>query len=76
MVLLYRIIIGDEQTGSLLGYYKVDGVKKAVCVESFTLVERESWNEDDYAAAYRMMDTINHVIETIMNSKQFATEAE
>lgn len=76
MVLLYRIIIGDEQTGSLLGYYKVDGMKKAVCVESFTLVERESWNEDDYAAAYRMMDTINHVIETIMSSKQFTTEAE
>lgn len=76
MVLLYRIIIGDEQTGSLLGYYKVDGVKKAVCVESFTLVERESWNEDDYAAAYRMMDTINHVIETIKSSKEFTAEAE
>ena len=38
--------------------------------------ERGDWSEDDYAAAYRMMDTINHVIETIMQSKQFCTDAE
>ena len=31
---------------------------------------------DDKAAAYRMMDTINHVIETIMQSKQFSADAE
>ena len=76
MVLLYRITIGDTQTGSFLGYFKVDGVKKAVSVESFDLVERDSWNEDNYAAAYRMMDTINDVIDTIMQSKNFSTEAE
>jgi len=54
----------------------VDGVKKPVSVESFDLGERETWSEDDYAAAYQMMDTINHVIETITQSKQFSTEAE
>ena len=31
---------------------------------------------DDKAAAYRMMDTINHMVDTIMQSKQFSTEAE
>lgn len=76
MVMLYRITIGSERTGSLLGYLKVDGVKKPVCVESFVLADRQSWNEDDYAAAYRMMDTINHVIETIKSSKEFTAEAE
>lgn len=74
MVLLYRITIGEEQTGSLLGYFEVDGVKKAVSVESFTLVERESWNEQDYATAYHMMETINQVIQTIMSGKKFSTE--
>lgn len=72
MVLLYRITIGEEQSGSLLGYFKVDGVKKAVCVESFTLNERESWNEDDYSAAYHMMSTINDVIQQIMASKNYS----
>lgn len=76
MVMMYRITIGDEQNGSLLGYFNVDGVKKAVTVEGFSLVERESWNEADYAAAYHMMDTINYVIETIMSSKQFSQTAE
>lgn len=74
MVLLYQFTVGEEQSGSLLGYFEVDGVKKAVCVESFALVERESWNEVDYATAYRMMETINDVINTIMSSKQFSTE--
>ena len=76
MVRLYRVCIGENQAESLLGYYEVDGVKKPVSVGSFDLVERDSWSEDDYAAAYRMMDTINHVIDTIMQSKQFSTEAE
>lgn len=76
MVRLYRVCIGENQAESLLGYYEVDGVKKPVSVGNFDLVERDSWSEDDYAAAYRMMDTINHVIDTIMQSKQFSTEAE
>ena len=71
---LYRVCIGEKQAKSLLGYYEVDGVKRPVSVESFVLVERESWSEDDYAAAYRMMDTINLVIETIMQSEQFSAE--
>lgn len=76
MVCLYRVCIGENQAESLLGYYEVDGVKKPVSVEAFELAERANWSDDDYAAAYRMMDTINHVIDTIMQSKQFSTEAE
>lgn len=75
-VALYRISIGEEKEDVPLGYFKLDGVKKAVYVQSYELEERESWSEDDYATAYRMMDTINHVIETIMQSKQFSADAE
>lgn len=76
MVLMYRVCIGGEQAEALLGYYEINGTKQAVSVESFQLAMRESWSEDDYAAACRMMDTINHVIETITQSKQFSAEAE
>lgn len=75
-VALYRISIGEEKAEVPLGYFKLDGVKKAVYVQSYELEERESWSEDDYAAAYRMMDTINDVIDAIMQSKQFSAELE
>ena len=71
-VLLYRVCIGESQTGSQLGYFAIDGVKKPVFVESYTLAERESWDEDDYETAYRMMDTINDVIEQITSSKSYS----
>lgn len=73
---LYRVRIGEEQAKSFLGYFEVGGAKMPVSVESLEISERDSWSEDDYAAAYRMMDTINDVIEAIMQSKQFSVEAE
>lgn len=76
MVSLYRVCIGENQARSLLGYYNVDGVKMHVSVESFDLGEQETWSEDDYAAAYKMTDTINDVINAIMSSKQFSATAE
>lgn len=76
MVPLYRVCIGELQAESFLGYFEIGGVKQPVSVEAFELAERANWSEDDYAAAYRMMDTINDVINTIMSSKQFSTEAE
>lgn len=75
-VALYRISIGEEKEEVPLGYFKLDGVKKAVYVQSYELGEQDTWSEDDYAAAYRMMDTINDVINVIMQSKQFSAEAE
>lgn len=75
-VALYRISIGEEKEEVPLGYFKLDGVKKAVYVQSYELGEQDTWSEDDYAAAYRMMDTINDVINVIMQSKQFSIEAE
>ena len=73
---LYRVYIGESQATTFLGYFEIDGVKQPVSVEAFELEERANWSEDDYAAAYRMMDTINDVINAIMQSKQFSTEAE
>lgn len=75
VVPLYRVCVGEKQAASALGYHEVNGVKQPVSIESFEFAEYPDWTEDDYAAAYRMMDTINAVIETIMQSKQFSAEA-
>ena len=74
MVCLYRVYMSDEQSKSCLGYYVVDGVRKCVTVEAFDIAERESWSDDDYAAAYRMMDTINIVIQQIVSSEHYTEE--
>lgn len=75
-VALYTVHIGEDKVETELGLFEIDGVKKLISVASFELSEKTEWTEDDYIAAYSMMDTINHVIETIMSSKQFSTEAE
>ena len=71
-VQLYRVCIGGEQVGSLLGYFEIDGVKKPVFIESYPMAERESWNNDDYATANHMMATINDVIGQITSSKNYS----
>lgn len=71
-IALYQVRIGDNKAESELGLFEVDGIKKPISVGSFDLAEKPNWTEDDYSAAYRMMDTINHVIGTIMNSEQFS----
>lgn len=75
-VALYVVRIGDVKAETELGFFEINGEKLAVSVGSFDLPERATWSTDDYSTAYRMMDTINNVIESIMQSKQFSTEAE
>lgn len=75
-VQLYRIRIGGEQIGILMGYFEIDGVKQPIFVESVTLVQRENWTVDDYETAYRLMDTINDVITQITSSKNYSEFSE
>ena len=74
--LLETIHIGDNKADTELGLFEVEGIKKSISVGSFDLSEKANWTEDDYSAAYRMMDTINHVIEVIMSSPQFSLPVE
>lgn len=71
-VALYTVRIGGEAAQTVLGQYKLDGVNQTVSVESFELSENPNWSEDDYSAAYRMMDTINDVIQVITASEAFS----
>lgn len=71
---LYTVRIGDIEAQSVLGKYRVNGQEKTLSVESFDLAQNEGWSDDDYSAAYRMMSTINDVIQAIMTSEAFAAE--
>ena len=73
---LYTIRIGDDKADFELGLYEVDGIKKPISIDSFDLNGKSNWTEEDYSAAYRMMETINHVIETIMSSTQYSAPDE
>lgn len=68
---LYSVYIGEQQGTTILGEYKIDGVKKTISIESYDLDE-EKWSDEELREAYQMMDTINSVIETITKSKQFS----
>ncbi|MBP3646771.1 MAG: hypothetical protein J6K55_10150 [Clostridia bacterium] len=71
-IALYTVRIGDETAQTVLGQYKLDGVDKPISVESYDLAENANWTEDDYSAAYRMMDTINELIQAITSSENFS----
>lgn len=73
---LYRISLGESETGNVLGWYNVEGVRKPVMIQTYDLTAYELWPEEDYAAVCRMMDTINNVILAITQSEQFSAAAE
>lgn len=75
-VALYSVYIGDVGAEAVLGMFEIDGMKKPVSIETYELDRDGTWEEEDYTTANRMMDTINDVIDAIMQSKQFSTEAE
>lgn len=74
MVILYRVCIGEGKQGVFQGYFEVDGKKQPVFVESYEVAERASWDEKDYATAYRMMDTVNDVLQKIRTSKYYSAK--
>ena len=75
-VAIYKVCIGEVTAETELGLFDVEGVKKTVSVGSFDIPENPNWSSEDYSMAYRLMETINLVIETIMQSEHFSMEAE
>lgn len=73
-VKLYSVRIGGDSLFSPLGLFEIDGERKIVSVEVYSQEERTDWEQDDFANAYLMMDTINNVIEQIMSSEHYSEE--
>lgn len=70
--LLYTICIGEETLTNVLGTYQVEGTARQVSIESCEPPSAEGWSEAEETKLYAMMDSINDVIHTIMESEGFA----
>lgn len=71
---LYRVAVGDETLRTVLGTYPMDGEQKPVSVESCDLPVTDGWEPATVTELYKMMDSINDVIQTIMESEGFREE--
>ena len=69
---LYYIGIGEMQADTNLGFYTVDGVKKPVMVKSYSMAEYETWEEENRLVIYQMMESLNNVVQVIVNDENFS----
>lgn len=72
VVELYSVHVGGEAASSVLGTVTVDGEARTVSVESFDLSRHEGWSEPDFEKAYLMLDSINDIIQVIVESDSFS----
>lgn len=71
-IALYTISLGATEAESTLGYYTVDGDQQPVTVETCSLEPYAGWPEEDQAVIYRMMESVNAVVQVITADKNFA----
>lgn len=70
---LYCIALGEMEADYSIGTFLVESGEKApVHVKMHDLNGRENWTEEDYSVAYRMMESVNDVIQQIMSSEHFS----
>lgn len=69
---LYRFAIGGEPLQTVLGTYLFAGEQQILSVESCPLPSTEGWPEETVTEFYRMMESINDVIRTLMSHEGFA----
>lgn len=69
---LYMIGLGDIEGETTLGTYTVNGVQKAIVVQTYDMGPYDIWPEEDRTVIYNMMNSINSVIQTIVEDKNYA----
>lgn len=74
--LLYSFQLGEPPLESVLGTYMVDETEKVISLESNDLVMQEILSEEEQITLYEMMDSINDVIQAIMNSSNFSSNGQ
>lgn len=71
-VALYSIYFGEANAESVVGIYTVDNVEKTVCADTYSLEEQIlDADEETKSAYYKLMRTINDVLQVIMASDGF-----
>ena len=66
---LYTVNIGDEDDA--IGVYNLNGEERPLSVDVYEVGKNAFWSEEDYEAAYRMLDTINDVMDVILSSEDY-----
>ena len=76
-ILLYTVYLGGPERESLIGYYTADAEAKPIYLEISKSVQQDAMPEEAKNGVYAAMDTINHVVDTIMSNEHFSVpEAE
>lgn len=71
---LYSVALGEVTLRTVLGTYSVNGVPCTVSVESEELPVTDGWPDNAVLELYKMMESINDVIQTIMQSEGFSNQ--
>ena len=71
---LYSVGIGEMEADYTVGTFLVDGEERIVNVRIFDLPVTDQWNEEEISAGYRMLETVNDVIDAIMSSENFSEQ--
>lgn len=74
-VKLYTITMGEEQSESVIGYYRIDGVDKPVSVWPDELTYLQGMSEENQQTVFALMETLNEVVQSIMNHENFTQES-
>lgn len=69
---LYMILVGNGEAETSLGFYTVDGERKPVRVQTYDMEPYANWSEEDQTIIYRMMESLNTVIQTIVADEKFS----
>lgn len=73
---LYTVCLGDTTAENPIGQFKVNGETKLVSVEVHDPNEAGALTEEEQAAAYVLLDTINDVLQVIREDKNFHDQLE
>ena len=68
---LYRFAIGGEALQTVLGTYLFEGREQELSIDTYPLPSTEGWPEETVTSFYRMMESINDVIHTLMSGEDF-----
>ena len=70
---LYSIGLGEMEADYTVGTFEIEsGELVPVCVKIYDLYGGDHWTDEDYNTAYRMMESVNDVIQEIMSSNRYS----
>ena len=69
---LYAIGLGEMDADYSVGYFTTDGATRPVQVRIFDLPQETNWLEEDYDVAYRMLESVNAVVDAVLVHENFS----